>query len=427
MGSSYYPEAYGGGRLDFSGIESLGDSISGAISKTLNDNAIKSALSEATGPDGAVDYNKAFGNLLAAGRTKEAQVIANYAESQEMAKYRNESLKPDAVRTYEAMYGPLGQAAPAQAPAPFPEATPVPTVPMRLGPDGKPTLQEFIQSQTASKDPRARAKATQLGKQDASNEAKMAQEPHIQSGINRLRDIGIQYQNDPSFEYAIGPLQGAQPDDIVTRELARGARGMGEVGRAVEGWWTGKEGTAPTEIRAQIASATQALTTALKPFIRSTPGEGPLSEWEQQQMASLVGNLAESRDIGEYNSRLQGVVENLNANYGMDLKLEDLATLGKTQERLTPGAEYDAATEPPAPRAPPSVTESSVGGTIVREGPGAAPPLPGSGDKARLIAAYKRYSRSNPSEMARTIEKFNSVYQWPGLAEEIIGELEAGR
>ncbi len=111
MGSSYYPEAYGGGRLDFSGIESLGDSIGGAITKTMDTNAVKSALAQATAPDGAVDYNKAFGNLLAAGRTKEAQVIANYAESQAMGKYRAESLKPDSIREFEYLNGGQSQGA----------------------------------------------------------------------------------------------------------------------------------------------------------------------------------------------------------------------------------------------------------------------------------------------------------------------------
>jgi hypothetical protein len=130
MGSSYYPEAYGGGRLDFSGIESLGDSIGGAISKTLNDNAIKNALSEATGPDGAVDYNKAFGNLLAAGRTKEAQVIANYAESQEMAKYRNEALKPDSIREFEYLNGRGGQPPQMATPVADSSTPPAPTTPL---------------------------------------------------------------------------------------------------------------------------------------------------------------------------------------------------------------------------------------------------------------------------------------------------------
>jgi hypothetical protein len=113
MGDSYYPAAYGGGRLDFSGIESLGDSIGGAITTRMDRNVVQNALAQATSPDGAVDYNKAFGNLLAAGRTKEAQVIANYAESQAMGQYRNESLKPDSIREFEYLQG-QGAGRPAQ-------------------------------------------------------------------------------------------------------------------------------------------------------------------------------------------------------------------------------------------------------------------------------------------------------------------------
>jgi hypothetical protein len=58
MGDSYYPAAYGGGRLDFSGIESLGDSIGGAITNRMDQGRYRDAFAQATGPDGSVDYNK---------------------------------------------------------------------------------------------------------------------------------------------------------------------------------------------------------------------------------------------------------------------------------------------------------------------------------------------------------------------------------
>jgi hypothetical protein len=130
MGDSYYPAAYGGGRLDFSGIESLGDSIGGVIKDRLDTNAVRSALAGATGPDGAVDYNKAFGNLLAAGRTKEAQVIANYAESQAMGQYRNESLKPDSIREFEYLNGRGGQPPQMAAPVTDSYTPPAPAAPL---------------------------------------------------------------------------------------------------------------------------------------------------------------------------------------------------------------------------------------------------------------------------------------------------------
>jgi hypothetical protein len=103
--NTYFPEAYGGPKIDYSWISDLGDSIGGAIEKQVDKNAVSNALAQATGPDGAVDYNKAFGNLLAAGRTKEAQVIANYAESQAMGQYRQDSLKPDSIREFEYLQG----------------------------------------------------------------------------------------------------------------------------------------------------------------------------------------------------------------------------------------------------------------------------------------------------------------------------------
>jgi hypothetical protein len=71
MGDSYYPAAYGGGRLDFSGIESLGDSIGGAITNQIDKNRIRAAWEEAGG-----DYNKMVQNLYAAGDTKSAAAVA---------------------------------------------------------------------------------------------------------------------------------------------------------------------------------------------------------------------------------------------------------------------------------------------------------------------------------------------------------------
>jgi hypothetical protein len=78
MGDSYYPAAYGGGRLDFSGIESLGDSIGGAITSQMEKSRIRSAWEESGG-----DYNVAVQKLLAAGDTRSAAALAKIQDTVE--------------------------------------------------------------------------------------------------------------------------------------------------------------------------------------------------------------------------------------------------------------------------------------------------------------------------------------------------------
>jgi hypothetical protein len=87
MGSSYYPEAYGGGKLDFSGITQAAQGIAGGLTDMWDRQSLQSAVAGAGG-----DFNKLYQDLLAAGHTREAASVAQMLESQEMAKYRGENL-----------------------------------------------------------------------------------------------------------------------------------------------------------------------------------------------------------------------------------------------------------------------------------------------------------------------------------------------
>jgi hypothetical protein len=87
MGDSYYPAAYGGGQLDFSGIQQAAKGIAGGLTDMWDRQSLQRAVEGAGG-----DFNKLYQDLLAAGHAREAASVANMLEQQEMAKYRGESL-----------------------------------------------------------------------------------------------------------------------------------------------------------------------------------------------------------------------------------------------------------------------------------------------------------------------------------------------
>jgi hypothetical protein len=71
MGDSYYPAAYGGGQLDFSGITQAAKGIAGGLSDLWDKKSVRNAW-EASGGD----YNEAIKRLVAAGDTEGAAEVA---------------------------------------------------------------------------------------------------------------------------------------------------------------------------------------------------------------------------------------------------------------------------------------------------------------------------------------------------------------
>jgi hypothetical protein len=71
MGDSYYPAAYGGGQLDFSGITQAAKGIAGGLTDLLDSRSVQNAW-EASGGD----YNEAIKKLIAAGDTDGAAALA---------------------------------------------------------------------------------------------------------------------------------------------------------------------------------------------------------------------------------------------------------------------------------------------------------------------------------------------------------------
>jgi hypothetical protein len=424
MGSTYYPAAYGGPNLDFSGITQAAEGVAGGLSNMWQNQAVSSAIDGAKNPDGTFDFEKAIMNLNRVGATKEANVLANYAESQEMARYRNESLKPDSVREFEYLSGQGGAAptAPAQAApqAPIgPGVTEMPE-PMRLGPDGQPmTYEQYLQKK---KGPTAAQTAVDqaFGKDYADwnagggYSAVQKTQKQLEEQITRLGK-----SDDIS-----GPWIGALSDV---------SSGGGFTG-ALAGW--GQRSFYPESIdtRQQIEEAIQTnLRRVLGSQYTEKEGENLLRRTfdpgldegvnmrRAEQVLKQLDSMAQAKDEAakyyEQNGTLVGWNGSL-ARSQSDINIQD----GKNQERLPP----DPDLPPPAPASmAPAATgpvDTNVGGTTVRQGPGAAPPQPSSEDKSRLISAFKRFGNDEKMKAA-----FDRKYGYPGLADEILYELQAGR
>jgi hypothetical protein len=190
-------------------------------------------------------------------------------------------------------------------------------------------------SQAPSKDPYTIASEKERAKYNAYTSRKQAQAPNLKAGLRNLKTY-VESIDDASFENAVGPLQGAEPGNIITQNLARIPRVGGEILNYFEG---GK--TVPTEVRNQIGGAAQALSAAIKPLVRA-PGEGIWTDKDQELLDKIVGNLAESRSKAEFSSRLQGVANRVQDNFGIDISGWD-AKPGSPEAASAPTPGWDTA------------------------------------------------------------------------------------
>jgi hypothetical protein len=416
--NTYFPEAYGGPKIDYSWISDLGDSIGGAIEKQVDKNAVSNALAQATDQDGAVDYNKAFGNLLAAGRTKEAQVIANYAESQAMGQYRQDSLKPDSVREFE--YLQSQSEAPAAPQAPVGSGVTAMPEAMQLGPDGqKMTYEQYLQKK---KGPTAAQTAVDqaFGKDYADwnagggYSAVQKTQKQLEEQITRLGksdDISGPWIGALSdFGSAGGVLGGAAswgqrtfyPESIDTRQQIEEAI-QTNLRRVLGSQYTEKEG---------------------ENLLRRTfdPGldEG-VNMRRAEQVLQQLDSMAQAKDAAAKYYEQQGTLVGWNGTLARtqgDIQIQD----GKNQDRLPPDPDMPPPAQGSMAPAATGPVDTNMGGTTVRQGPGAAPPQPSPEDKSRLISAFKRFGNDEKMKAA-----FDRKYGYPGLADEILYELQAGR
>jgi len=126
----------------------------------------------------------------------------------------------------------------------------------------------------------------------------------IAGGLNSMARIPKEF--GPTLGRAIGPVRGQESGVLPA---------IGKVIGSIHNM-AGDRNT--SEARARIAGDTEALAAQIKPLIRK-PGEGTWSDADQARLNALVGNLATSRDVGEYKRNLEAVRQRLIDNFGVKL------------------------------------------------------------------------------------------------------------
>lgn len=152
---------------------------------------------------------------------------------------------------------------------------------------------------------------------------------NISAGLNNLKGVANKF-DDTSFESALGPWQGTDPDNVVSGALVSAARLVGDIGNSVGG---GKTSTA--EVRDTIRGSARALAMAIKPLVRK-PGEGTWTDADQAQLNAIVGDLANASNKEEYRRRLNGVRDRIRDNFGLSIDFESGAKVAPASAAIDP-------------------------------------------------------------------------------------------
>lgn len=150
--------------------------------------------------------------------------------------------------------------------------------------------------------------------QKAQDERRAESAPKITEGLRNLAKAPETY--GASFESAVGPWQGTDPDSLASAPFVNTARAIGEISNKLGG---GK--FSPTEVRSNIKGSTEALAAAIKPLIRA-PGEGVWTDADQSRLVAVVGDLATASTADEYYRRLNDVRDRIKANFGLDINFD---------------------------------------------------------------------------------------------------------
>jgi hypothetical protein len=458
MGSSYYPAAYGGGQLDFSGITQAAKGIAGGLSDLLENRSVRNAW-EASGGD----FNVAVQKMLEAGDAEGAAKLARIGSVMTdggMTPYQREDLRlkelaltnkanevsPE-MRLWNEWNAANGGAAGDVGAEPMRASPPQPSGVPGVGFQNAPA---FITDKLAPVGEKKRLE--EVGKGQGERDAKRAMlEQDVAPGMQKMIDqliVNAKEADDTTFEHALGPLQGAGE-----AETWQGAVGnfLPQTWGALENYYQqGKKdgfiggegmnlhikepgelpGGFTSTVRSKINSTQASLVSVLQRALR-VPGIGAQSDAELRQIINQVGELNKSRDKADFYDRLSNVVSNL-GNLGIPIEMptkDELAGVKPTdavvrgytqpanQQEAGPPS-YDAAEE-----APPPMQGSAVdtGSGIPGRG---APPLPATADKNKLI--YLMHN-APPEVVKQKMEEFDQLYKWPGLASIILGQARAGR
>lgn len=362
------------------------------------DNQLRSALAGAINPDGTFDFSKAAAIVSRIDSVKGLDLASQFQKTNEPDWEVNPVTgeiwnKKNPTQT-------IGVGNPI-TPAPIPTSTsaPQPSVPTGLTPKGQ---MEF-QNQYAKNAADAASKEQKKGEINS----------NLQAGINQMW-AGVQGFDPTTFENALGPIQGSEPDTLVNSTLA----GAAKVGGSLLNAFQGGRGTT-SEVRDFVKSNAAAFGQALKPLIRDK-GEGVFGVQDQKELDKIVGDLASASSKEEFQRRLSASIDSINANYGLDLK-KPWETKDQSRFTNSPGS-----ANPPGNAIPVQTYDVSPSGEItpnqaalsvppvpgaangpVVQGPGAAPPTP----PARALNALKAYA-NNPDARAA----FDEIYG-PGAAE----------
>jgi hypothetical protein len=100
---AYTSSPFTGAEIDFSALAGIGQNIGQGYQRRKLADEMQGAIS----PDGTYDYNKMISIIAGRDPILGAKLATENEQAQVLAGYRNESLKPDSIREYEAIYGPI--------------------------------------------------------------------------------------------------------------------------------------------------------------------------------------------------------------------------------------------------------------------------------------------------------------------------------
>jgi hypothetical protein len=250
--------------------------------------------------------------------------------------------------------------------------------PMRLGPDGNPSvpgISDDVARQLPSVVADRALSLEQKGYLPKAGANRADEEKRERSKAETARQIEgaltdlwgtVKGFDDASIENALGRWQGADDNSIsgMPDRRTRISQDVGAIWNATP--WGGKENT--QEVRDTIDASASAIGTALKAMIR-VPGEGQWSNLDQQQLNAIVGSLKKAEDRPELERRFKRMVERINSTWKLGLNPDDvLATISKNDPSMAKatdrfqGETIDMADEPIAGSMSPTVNENTMVG-----------------------------------------------------------------
>jgi hypothetical protein len=397
---------YYGAQIDFSPLLAIGENIAGGLSKRWERQAINEALKSG-------DYNEQFLNLLRAGNTEAARAMATYSLAQsdrELDERRHQdnldiarqNAKPPIQQEYEFLY-PNG--AP-DVSAPGAGYGPGGPMPVADAGGSQPSPAQFA----AMKKPSRGQTAVDIafGK-DYADWVGAGGYTGVQKTLGQL-DEAVKTLGSGRDDLT-GPVIGSLSDSWRTRLFPTGRTAQQDIEEAIQTNLRKILGSQYTQIEGE-----NLLKRTFDPAM-----EEHVNHKRAQNVVTQMRAMAEAKERASKYFEANGTLVGFRGFEGVPQSINDINPEGEqattTAIRTPPPPSPDStfATQP-------GPVDTMIGNEPARVGPGAAPPLPPTEDKNKLFAAFKRFG-PDPAMM----EAFDKKYKWPGLAAELIQQLQAGR